>query len=530
MLKDIALLSRLQLCNLFGLNEIIHTKDKGKRLRYTALSFLWLLLIALVVFYVGGFAYGYHYLGLGDIVPMYLYTIVSLIMLVLSFFKAGNLLFSMKFYDVMVSLPVSRHAILISRFLSMYVTNLLLGVLILLPGVAVHAYFAKPGINFYLVTLLVLLFTPLLPLTLSSIIGAVIKAISSRMKRKNLVETALTMLFVVLVLAGSLSFGEQAESMDEEMLKNLVNTITEVLGSYFPPALWYHKALQGNLPSLLLVLGIPALIFTVFITILAHFYQDICTSLNAVHAKQNYRLGHLTASSSLKALIKREARLYFSSSLYVTNTIIGYILALLLSVGIAVAGLEAFTSGMGLPEALPLVEQLIPMFLALMFCMCPCIACSISMEGKCFWQLQILPLQAKEIYNGKILWNILLAMPFYVISVLVLSISLRPEPLVTLHYILLPLVYLVFYTVSGLAINLKFPLLNWENEARVVKQSASVLVAMLSGMVAVILPLIPVFSLGITDCRIYFFAVEAILLLMTAILYFRITKKELITI
>ena len=106
MLRQVLLLTKLQQQNLFGINEVRFTKDKGKKRRYTALACVWVLLFAMIFSYVGGLAYGLHFLGIGEIVPMYLYTLISLVMLMLSFFQAGSVLFSMKFYDVMVSLPV----------------------------------------------------------------------------------------------------------------------------------------------------------------------------------------------------------------------------------------------------------------------------------------------------------------------------------------------------------------------------------------------------------------------------------------
>jgi ABC-type transport system involved in multi-copper enzyme maturation permease subunit len=133
-------------------------------------------------------------------------------MLVLSFFKAGSVLFSMKSYDIMVSLPVTKSAILISRFVTMYVTNLLFSLIVMIPGLAVHICFTKPGISFYLISLIAVLFAPLLPLTLSSILGAGIKAVSSRMKKKNLVETFLTVALVVIIMVGSFSMGTEAEA------------------------------------------------------------------------------------------------------------------------------------------------------------------------------------------------------------------------------------------------------------------------------------------------------------------------------
>ncbi len=530
MLKQVLTLSRVQLKNLFGINEIRHTKDKKKKQNFSLLSVAYVILILVAVGYVGGLAFGYHYLGMGDIVPMYLYTILSLVMLVLSFFKAGSVLFSMKSYDIMVSLPVTKSAILISRFVTMYVTNLLLSLIVMIPGLAVHIWFAAPGISFYLISLLVVLFAPLLPLTISSILGALIKGISSRMKKKNLVEVFLTLVLVIAIMVGGFSMGEPAESMDMEAIKELLSMITEELGGIFPPALWYHNALQGNILQLLLLLGIPTLIFALFVWALSKKFTEICTGLNATYAKHDYKLENLKAEHILYALFKKEMKLYFSSSLYVTNSGIGYILSVLLAGAIAVMGVESLTEFMEMPMFLPLVYKVLPFVLAMPLCMMSATSSAISMEGKTFWQLQVLPVKAKDVYLAKLLWNLAVASPFYVICVILMIIGAKPELADALHYFLLPLVLLIFCIVLGLACNLRFPNFTWDNEAQVIKQGASVLVSMLVGLIAVITPAVLTIALQPASYTVYYFVVEAVFLVITAMLYNTISKKELISV
>ena len=82
MSKQIIRLCRLQLVNLFGINEFLHTKDKGKKGRYLGLAVVWIMLIAMGAFYVGAFSYGLIMMEIADIVPMYLYAVASLLILI----------------------------------------------------------------------------------------------------------------------------------------------------------------------------------------------------------------------------------------------------------------------------------------------------------------------------------------------------------------------------------------------------------------------------------------------------------------
>ena len=54
MLAQIRIMARLELCNLLGINILRFTKDKRKKKRAVMLSVLWILLIIMLLFYVGG--------------------------------------------------------------------------------------------------------------------------------------------------------------------------------------------------------------------------------------------------------------------------------------------------------------------------------------------------------------------------------------------------------------------------------------------------------------------------------------------
>ncbi len=528
--KQVLYLCRLQICNLFGINELRYTKDKSKRNRTLGLAVVWALLVVMLIFYVGALSYGLVLMGLADIVPMYLYTIVSLIMLFLTFFKAGSILFSMKGYEMLVALPLPRNAIVLSRFFGMYVTNLLAGFLVMIPGIVVYGYFEGPGVGFYVLSLIGTLFLPLLPLTIASILGAGITAISARVKHKSIGE-ALLMVAVVVVVMGSSFFLEDATTqMDINAIKNMAETLGEQIGSLYPPSLWFKEALDGNMVSFVMLILIPVVVFVLFIAVIQKYFHAICAALNAVSAKNNYKMEHLQANGVVKALWKKELKRYFASSSYLTNTIVGYVLAVLAAVALFAVGIEQMEALFGISRVGKVVIRVLPYVLSCLFGMTSMTSCAISMEGAGFWQIQTLPVKSKEVYDSKIMVNLSVAAPFYVVSVVFSCLAVRPSLPEAVWLILIPAAYLLFMAVSGITINLAFPVLNWENEVRVVKQSASTLVTMLIGIGSSILPAVAVgFSDGALT-NILNMVIVLVLLGMTAILYQKNNKKELIDI
>lgn len=496
MYRQIRRLCRLQLGNLFGINEFRYTKDRAKKMRYLGLAVVWALLIVMLVGYVTAYAAVFGWLGMAEIAPIYLYVVAGILMLFFTFFKAGSVLFSVKGYEMLVSLPVSRAAVIISRFLSMYVTNLLLGLLIMIPGMVVCGYFITPGAWFFLTGLLGTLFLPMLPLTVASIFGAVITAVSTRFRHKSIGETALMVSVVIATLAVSMTVPEQTVQMESAMIKDLAEILTEQLGSFYPPALWFQKALWGDFGAFALLLFVPTAIFAVFIAVLQKHFYTICAALCAVTAKNNYKMQELKTSGIVTALWKKELKRYFASSVYVTNTVVGHVMLVFAAVALLVIGPQKLEQMMAVSGVTLQLQSCIPYIMSCMMCMMPITAASISMEGNTFWQIQTLPVQSRDVYNSKILVNLTIAAPFYLVTEVLLCIAQKPTLTELLWMLVIPACYLMFVSVIGITINLAFPVFDWENEVRVVKQGAAMSIAMLVGTGSSVLPLIGIILAG----------------------------------
>lgn len=527
MYRQIYRLCKLQLYNMFGINEYIHTKDKSKKRNFVLMSVSWSIVIIMVVAYVIGLSYGVIKLGMGSILPMYLYAVVSILMLVFTFFKAGSVLFSMKGYEMLVSLPVSKVAIVVSRFLTMYISNLLLSCLVMIPGALVYGIMEASSISFWIMYIVGVIFLPLLPLTIASIIGAAITAISSRMRRKSMVQAILTIGIVLLIMSVGILMPSDSKTISMESLKNLAIIIEEGIGKIYPPALWFNKAVFGEYMYIIGYLGIPVVVFILFVSILQKYFLSICTLLNGVSAKKDYRLKALEARGVVKALWRRELKRYFASSIYVTNTIVGYILAVVAAVSLLVMGTDKVESLLGVSGIASIIQMVLPFVYALLMSIATMTSASISMEGKNFWIIQTLPIKSDKVFLSKILANITVAAPFYVVSVILGCLTIEADIVEYVWMAIIPACYIVYMAVVGISVNIAFPILNWENEVRVVKQSAATLVSMIVGMLSSIVPAAAMVLLGKSMGNVTRLVIVAILIVVTVVLYNRNGKKEL---
>ncbi len=190
----------------------------------------------------------------------------------------------------------------------------------------------------------------------------------------------------------------------------------------------------------------------------------------------------------------------------------------LFSAGVLIAGKEMVDQIIRIPG---LAERALPVLIGMMPAMMPMTSCSISMEGKQWWILQTMPVTEKEIVRGKVLANIVVLIPFYLVSEILILIALAPDIPGALALIAVPAVYIVFSARLGVAVNQRFPVFEWDNEARVVKQSASTSVSLLLGLVTGMIPFaFLVLQPDIPAWGIYG-VFTGVLILLTAVMEFR---------
>lgn len=473
----IKLLTKLELCNLYGLNVLRFSRDRTVRKRAGFMLAVWAVLAMVLAVYAGGLSYGLTYLGMEEVIPPYLIALSSLLIFFFGMFKAGGVIFGREGYENLCSLPLTPAAVVGGRFVRMYVENLLPTLLILLPGIVIYARAVKPGMTFYLAVLLGIWAVPLLPMAGAVLVGALITGVSSRMRRKSLVSSALSILVVLAIFYGISRFSYMDGGLHLEQMRELADTVFSLLGKVYPPAVWLGRALTegrwvGSLGWAAFSLGVFALVGAC----VSFWFRQICQSLFGSSARHDYEMGVLREDSVLRALCRREFKRYFSSTVYVTNTIIGPIMSCLFSGALLFVDLESLTGQ--LPISVD-VCSLAPFAMAAMLCMMTTTSTSISMEGKNWWIIKSLPLSVKSVLDAKLLMNLLLLLPFYLLAELLLLLALHPGGAELVWMLLLPGVIILFSCVYGLTVNLHFPVMDWESEVRVVKQSAS---AVLGGM------------------------------------------------
>lgn len=479
-------LFKVQLYNLFGINRLLHSRDKKARIKAVLAAVGALLIALLFAVYSAGLAYAYVYLRLTELLPVLLVLISAILTFVTTLLKGSGLLFGFRDYDMVMSLPVSTRAVMVSRLLGMYVFNLVFSVIALVPAGIVYGIASGAGLRSWIFLFFGLFLAPLLPMTIACLVSVLITAVSVRFRHKTLVSTVLSLAFIFLILIGSFSM----ENMSPQQLQNLGTFLSESVERLYPPAGWFSDAVSGSRPwSYLFFTAVSMAAPILFFVILAPFYGRLNTALASRHTKSSYQMGQLRTSSPFLALYRKELRRYLSCSIYLLNSSFGAFLYVAAGIALLFIQPEKLESLSGIPGFSGWLIALAPLFTGCFIGLSSTTCSAMSLEGKARWICGTIPVNPFTIYRAKIAVNLTILLPCSVIGSLFLTIGLKPGITDTLLLFVTPVMYSVFIAVVGMYINLKFPKYDWPSEYVAVKQGVSPLISMLAGLFSCLIPL-----------------------------------------
>lgn len=514
-MSNLLLLTKI---NLIGLIKS-YTSTKKKS------SLAIILFIALFV-YLGYSIYimadlmmaGYASLNIQYILLAQFMVITSSFILLTNIYKAGGTLFKFKDYDLLMSLPIKKSTVILSKVIILYILSLGYTMLFMIPAFIAYVMNVDVTATFYLLFIVTLAIIPMVPIVIASIIGSFISGISSSFKHKNIVNYILTIgLFLSLMY-----FSTKMTTMNSIDMANIGKSMVEIFNKIYPLTKLYVDIISDfNILSLLYYVLIPLLLFYVFIKTLIIFYSKINDSLSSYKKNENYKLSKLEKGSPLMALYKKELKRYVSSVNYVMNTAIGSIMLTICIIGFVIFGGDKVNALLGMPGFSDVLLKTGPLVIGA-FCLLNCTtSSSISLEGKNLWIIKSIPVNVKEIFYSKIMVNLTVLIPAVLINSAVFSIYLKTNFVMTLFMFVTPIIYSLFVSILGIVINVMFPNFTWENEIKVIKQSLASFLAIMIGMAIAIVPLSISYSFS---GELYVLLITSIMILITLALYIYMNK------
>lgn len=483
MKNNLLILLRTNLQMMWG--SMRYSKRKKKFIPLTAIVLLGgAAIIGVMALQAWGQTELFRMQGTPEMAIYYAVAQVMMIVLLLAFMR-GGMSETTSDANFLLSLPIKKSTILLSKSISRYLFDLLPIAVFLLPSLVVYFVMVEFSLSLLLRGLLVMFMIPLCSVGLAYILSFLLVKISARLRRPEMMRTVLilivTLLFTVLIMVFSGSMGAGGD-------------LAEIAG-LFPPLAWgaayatYGGA--GNLGLFALVAVLP---FVVGVWLQARVYGVKQTGWRAKNRELVFR-----QHSPLRALFGKEIRQYFSISIYVINTIIGPLFAIVIAVLVVAARGQILGFLQSEPEFAVLGDMLpiVLMTMLLFFTGLTLItASSISLEGKNIRILRAAPIAERDIFASKILVHLVVAMPSFVLCTATVGVAMGYGAAATVLMTLCMAAATLLTAVWGLYVNLLLPKLNWDNETVVVKQSAACAVAIFTGFVIDAIPILLFFAIG----------------------------------
>lgn len=401
-------------------------------------------------------------------------------------------LFHSRDYEMLASMPVKTKDIIISKFLTLVLINYGMMGLLIFSSTLVVAVLGALTLPMFLLILVVFIFSPLLPLSLSAFCSFVFSKLTSKLKHKNLISTILTIAFVVSFMFISMSFRDLETDQTINAYAYILNTFKNM--GYLPYLAF--TGITGNYLNLIIYIVSSTAVFTLFFMIVSLNYNKINSDLKTTYKNENFEMEK--EKNSNVNLLSLELRKYFNLSGYVLNTIIGPIMGTVVLIVLMMQGLDTTIIAIGGDSYLALVVvALVCIFTSIT----PTTAATISLEGKHLWILKSMPIETKKILEAKVMVSVLTSIPFQIINGLLVFFVWKCSLLDLAFIILIPSLFSICMSYLGLYINLKAPRFDWDNPIKIVKNSTSVLITMLSsaiiyivtGIIAIVLMVLGVY-------------------------------------
>ena len=439
-----------------------------------------------------------------------------------SVFNTYSCLYLSKDNDLLLSLPIPVNVIMASRLLSVYLMGLLYSLVVILPAVIVYWVTVSAAARAIFGCLLLMLLISVFVLTLSCALGWVVAKISLKLKNKSFITVVISLAFI----GGYYFFYFKAQTLIQDLLANAAVYGARIKGAAYPLYL-FGRVGAGDASAMLAVSAVILALFALMWVLISRSFLKIATASGRTSRKV-YKETAMKRKSTAMTLLTKEFGRFVSSPNYMLNCGLGI---LLLPISGALFLWKGGTVISVLNEVFGARAGCTPVLLCAAVCMLASMndmaAPSVSLEGKSLWLMQSLPVTPWQVLRAKLSVQLLLTGIPVLLCTICIAFIYPYAPLELLLTVLVSMSYVLISALFGLFLGLKMPNLSWTNEITPIKQSACVVIALLSGfaytaLLCVGYMLMNGWKLGFVG---YMSGFGAVTLALCAALYFWLKKK-----
>ena len=414
---------------------------------------------------------------------------LALLTIIQSIISATNVFYFSKDLEYILPLPLKPNEILISKLNVILVTEYIMELLFAVAPIAVYGILTSAGVMFYIISLLVLIIFPIIPILIATFIIMIIMSFSRGVKNKDRFRLIAPLLGIVLALVLSFSLSGTSEITDEELINAITqaNSMVEMISDKLPiikPAI--NAIVNSDFIEFLKLLVITAVVYVIFILIgnKLYFRGAVGTLSSGTKKGKNITTNDIRNSSVGKSYVTKEFKMLFKNPIFFVQCVLPSVLMPVVFLGIFIVSISSNNSQESIkqfqnvlgsfietPIGLAIVLS-ITEFLTSMLYIAPT---AISRDGQnaIFMKYIPVPYYKQLIYKG--IPSVVFGTITSIIVIGFVYVIAAPSVLFLLTVFILNLVLLILQTILMELVDLKKPKLEWSTEYAVVKQNLNLL-------------------------------------------------------
>ncbi|MCD6322281.1 MAG: hypothetical protein J7L77_04580 [Clostridiales bacterium] len=434
--------------------------------------------------------------GQGDAIIVMGLLVASMVVFIFGIFYTISSYYMSRDIPTYLYMPLKPWEITSARFVIVLLYEYLTMLIFFLPVIIGFGIAAGMGVAYYLLSVLVFLLLPILPLSLASIIIMGIMSFAKKAMNKDRFTMIASILGLGIGIGINIGFQSLARSADnqdglQELLMTGKISMAENIAKYFPGIPNAAKAIiDGNILHLLIFIAIAVAAFTVFLVVAKAIYFRGVIGINQQVSRREFdakKSNGFEAGSPVKTYVIKELKLIFRTPIFFMNlAIIDFLLPVMIlgSIFMSIDGEQISTLKDTVMLNAPNGIFVGGAFVMFMFisAMNGVTATTISREGKQFQIMKFIPMSYKAQMDAKLITGMVISMISMLVTLLVLVIYLGISILVAVLMFIAATNAVILTRLTGFLIDAANPKLKWDNEVRAVKQNMNLLFNMLVGM------------------------------------------------
>ena len=390
-----------------------------------------------------------------------------------SVFNTYTGLYLSKDNDLLLSLPVPVRTIIAARLANVWLMGTMYATVVLIPAIAV--YWAVAGITASEVIcgLILYITTTFIVLLMSVLLGWVVAKISLRLKNKSFI----TVMVSLVLIGGYYFFYFKANDLIRDILLNAEAYGESLKGAAYGLYL-FGRIGEGDYVAAAVFAAATAALCALVWRLLSQSFLNIATSTGKT-GQVRYVEKAVREKTVFGTLLSKEFGRFTSSANYMLNCGLGVLMVPAVGVLLLIKGhaiCEAVSEAiLGRPDCAAVLVCAVLCMLASMNDMA---VPSVSLEGKSIWIPQSLPVDPRTVLHAKLTVQMILTGIPVLFAASCEAIIVPASVTVTIMICVMPMLFVVFSAVCGMAVGTRMPLLSWTNETAPIKQSGAVTIAL----------------------------------------------------